>query len=146
MYRSILVAVDGSETSRGAFDHAVGLARALNARLTLMTVLAPLPSFVYRAGVNIGALQAEAEDESKAILRELADGAPQDIGLTTVWREGDPATRILEELEPGAHDLVVLGSRGRGRLRSTLLGSVAADVHFRADVPMLIVHRQDEPD
>ena len=46
----------------------------------------------------------------------------------------------MSALDEGGYDLIVLGSRGRGRMASTLFGSVGAAVHFHARVPMLIVH------
>jgi nucleotide-binding universal stress UspA family protein len=43
-------------------------------------------------------------------------------------------------VEKGDHDLVVIGSRGRGRVASGVFGSVVGDVHFAVSVPMLVVH------
>jgi nucleotide-binding universal stress UspA family protein len=52
---------------------------------------------------------------------------------------------LLKQIAEGQHDLVVMGSRGRGAVRSALLGSVSHHVLHHSDVPVLIVHdRRDE--
>ena len=79
-------------------------------------------------------------------MRAAADAAPQDISITTRVRMGHAGEQIVAEAEEGGHDLVVLGSRGRGRLASTLLGSVGGDVHFHLHVPLLVVHPAPEDD
>jgi len=89
MFKSILVAWDGSEHAKRALAEAVDLARRQDARLTLLTVAAP---------------RAAAADE----------------------------------------DLIVMGSRGRGAVRSAVLGSVSHFVLNHATVPVLIVHDGDE--
>ncbi len=65
--------------------------------------------------------------------------------MATVQRTGNPGEAIVRELERGTHDLVVLGSRGRGMARSGLLGSVNGYVHFHSRVPMLSVPDPDDP-
>ena len=44
----------------------------------------------------------------------------------------------------GGHDLVVVGWRGRGRLISTLLGSVAGTVHYHVHAALFVVHPEDD--
>jgi len=61
----------------------------------------------------------------------------------TVQRHGHAGPEIVAEIESGSYDLVALGSRGRGRVSSEILGSVNAFVHFHTKIPMLSI---DEPD
>jgi len=56
-----------------------------------------------------------------------------------VQRSGHVGPEIVAELERGHYDLLMLGSRGRGRAQEGLLGSVNSYVHFHARVPVLSV-------
>ena len=48
--------------------------------------------------------------------------------------------RIVEQIEAGGHDLLAMGSRGRGRLTSNLFGSVGSYVHLHSRVAMLVIN------
>ena len=62
-----------------------------------------------------------------------------DLPLCTIDSEKPIRQAVLEQIERGRHDLVVLGSRGRGTVRSALLGSVSHYVLHRSAIPVLIV-------
>jgi nucleotide-binding universal stress UspA family protein len=140
MFHDILVAIDDSDTARRALADASDLARKLNAKLTIISVSPPIPSFAYRAGIDVDALQAEAEAESQGIVREAAKGLPDDLPVTTIVKNGHPGEEIVKQLEAGGHDLVVMGSRGLGRVSSNIFGSVGGYVHYHARVAMLVIH------
>ena len=139
MYRNILVALDSSEIAARALAEAAELALALNARLTIVSVAPDLPSAAYRAGIDIKALEAEVQAEVDALLRQAVDSLPEGLPVTTVLRRGNPGAEIVGQIERGEHDLIVMGSRGRGRVTSSLFGSVAAHVHFHSRVAMLVL-------
>jgi nucleotide-binding universal stress UspA family protein len=139
VFLNILVALDGSTSSRRALDRAIELARALNSRLTLITV-APLAShYVTLAGVTNERMQAELDRWAVDLLAEAAAGVPEGVIAHTVQRSGHAGEEIVRELERGGYDLIVLGSRGRGRAREGVLGSVNGYVHFNSRVPLLSV-------
>jgi len=48
---------------------------------------------------------------------------------------------IVDEIQSGHYDLVVLGSRGHGRLTTEILGSVNNHVHYHSDVPTLTIDK-----
>jgi nucleotide-binding universal stress UspA family protein len=145
VFREILTAYDGSPAARRALEHAVDLAAALNARLTIISVVAEMPGFAYRAPVSIEALEQEAQGESEQFLRDAVAAVPDDLPVTTVLKQGNAGERIVEQLTAGGHDLLVMGSRGRGRIASNLFGSTAAHVHFHRDhVPILVVYAEGQ--
>jgi nucleotide-binding universal stress UspA family protein len=139
VYRNILAALDSSEIAARALSEAADLALALNAQLTIISVMPDLPGFAYRAGIDVKALEAEALAEVEARLREGVDSLPEGLPATTVLRRGNPGAEIVGQIERGEHDLIVMGSRGRGRVTSNLFGSVAAHVHFHSRVAMLVL-------
>jgi nucleotide-binding universal stress UspA family protein len=144
VYHKILVAFDGSPGARCALDHAVSLARDQCARLTLLTVIPP------RSGIGIaGGATCAAETVVgcySEILHEAAASVPDDVGVTTLLVEGPPAHTIVERAAAGRHDLIVMGSRGRGRFAGAILGSVSNRVLHASPVPVLILHgpREEE--
>ncbi|MFL5871052.1 MAG: universal stress protein [Solirubrobacterales bacterium] len=140
VFRNILVAIDGSETAARALDAAAQLAEALNAKLTLIAVSPEVPGYAYRSAIDVGALEREAEAETDRILRDAVDSLPDDLPVTSVLKHGNSGERIVEQIEAGGHDLLAMGSRGRGRLTSNLFGSVGAYVHFHSRIAMLVIH------
>jgi nucleotide-binding universal stress UspA family protein len=149
VFRNILVAIDGSEHAARALAEAVDLAQRSNASLTVITSV-PDPSGWLLAGVSYaGSIDLEAlEGESRREYEELLDRAletvPPDLPVTRILKLGRPAERILEQVKAGGHDLVVMGSRGRGDVRSLLLGSVSHQVLNGCRVAVLVVHAPPE--
>ncbi len=140
MFLNILVAVDGSSASRHALEQAIDIATVMNSRLTVITVAPPPSTYIARAGVSIEATRTELERWAGSILSEASATVPDELIAHTVQRSGHVGPEILTELERGGYDLVVLGSRGRGRAHEGLFGSVNGYLHFHACVPLLSVH------
>jgi nucleotide-binding universal stress UspA family protein len=143
VFRNILAAIDSSPTAQRALSEAVDLAQALNARLTVICVAPEVPSYAYRAGVDAEKLEHQAEAQTEEILRAAADSIPDDLQVTTVLKHGHAGERIVEQVKAGDHDLLVMGSRGLGRVTSNLIGSTGAYVHFHSRVAMLVIHPDD---
>ncbi len=143
MFLNILVAVDGSAHATRALDEAVDLARALNSRLTLISV-ASRTSWRFMAGPYTGLLptQDDADKEAQVTLREAA-ARLDDMPVTTIVGQGAAAAAIIKHAAGGGHDLIVMGSRGRGGAAAALLGSVSHSVLNHSHVPVLIVHADD---
>ena len=145
MFHNILVAVDGSSHADQALTHAIDLAESEHARLTLMTAVAELPATTYlTAGGVTGALIDDVRGEAEAILRRARDRVPDDLPVTTVLTEQPIRLALTRQIKHGRHDLVVMGSRSRGAVRATLLGSVSHYLLHHSPGPVLIVHA-DEP-
>ena len=143
MFLNILAAVDGSPSSLRALEQAIDIARAMNSKLTLITVAPPLSSYVTLAGVSSETMRRELENWAEDVLRDAAETLPDDVIAHRVQCRGHAGEKILKELEGGGYDLVVLGSRGRGRAQEGLLGSVNGYLHFHSRVPLLSV--PDDP-
>ena len=139
MFRNILLAVDGSETSLGAARAAARLATETGAAIRLLTVH-DAPSAVlgepgYSAALDRALDEAEAHlDAASAAIAEA--GGPLPVRDRSA---GHPAETILAAADAGGHDLIVLGNRGRGRIAGALLGSVSGAIASRARVPVLII-------
>ena len=138
-FRSILVAVDGSDHAFDAVRVASRLAAALSAKLTLMTAYhAPSDSL---GEPNYSRALGEALAEAQRILDDarnvaLNAGSPE---LQVEWLAGQPVETIVETARAGDYDLVVVGTHGRGRIRAALLGSVSSAVAAHAGRPVMVV-------
>jgi nucleotide-binding universal stress UspA family protein len=147
MFRSILVAIDGSADADRALAEAIDLAQSEHARLTIFTAVAMPPVEAYWGGGGGAAAQLarDSETEAAAILRRATGCVPDDVSVRTVLSREPVRPALVEQVESGAHDLVVMGSRGRGAVRAALLGSVSHYVLHHASVPVMIVHAEPDP-
>lgn len=148
MFRRLFVAFDGSPTPNESWPEAVDLAQTNSGRLTLMTA-APEPSTWalgsgYEPAVDLHDLSRQIESEYQTMLDAAADALPDDLPVTKVLTRGPAGPVIVAEAKASDHDLIVMGSRGRGELRSLLLGSVSHHVLQASPVPVLVVHVSDE--
>jgi nucleotide-binding universal stress UspA family protein len=147
MFHKILVAIDGSAHGSRALAEAVELSGQNRARLTVITSV-PDPSTWLLAGgayggtIDQAALLEDIEREYRDLLEQAVASVPQDVSVTSRLLHGRPSDRILEELHEGGYDLLVMGSRGRGNVRSLVLGSVSHHVLNAAPSAVLIVHAE----
>ena len=139
MFEKILLAVDGSEHALHAARVAADLARTMHVkefRIVIAYDIIPVyfgePNMQYA----INNRKTESEEILKAAVKEVGS-IPCEI--STELLEGDPATTILEVAATCKSDVIVMGSRGLGRLAGLLLGSTSQKVVSHAPCPVLIV-------
>ena len=139
MFRSILVAVDGSRAATQALEEAVELERAERARLTLISV-AEAPRWRISGFPLAVPFPNEVQllREAEQVVERAEAQVPEDVPVSTVVRRGSIVNEILKRIEAGEHDLVVVGSRGLGPAGSLLLGSVSRGVLAKSPVPVLV--------
>jgi nucleotide-binding universal stress UspA family protein len=143
MFRNVLVAVDGSPDAEQALTEAIDLAESEHTRLTLVTAVPQIPAtgFLVPGAVTDDAI-ANTRASAEAILRRALDQVPDDLPVSTVLTDKPIRPALIRQIKDGHHDLVVIGSRGRGAVRSALLGSVSHYALDHSPVPVLIVHAE----
>lgn len=126
----VLAALDEPGTSRAAMAYAFAAADRSGRSLVLLRCLP--------VGGHDHTVPA---DQARALLgfRELYPH----IAVTEVVAPGDPRDVLAERSRDAA--LLVLGSRGRGRLASTLFGSVSRDLIRRSGCPVVIARPRAAP-
>ena len=132
----ILVAIDGSEPSFRALEHAAKLANALGKELTVLIV----KEFVVGRKNVLVVLN---DDEIAAIQNQaneiiLNAGEPKTNMLVETSR--DAAFTIVDVAIEREMDLIVVGASGKGGFKSLLLGSVSQEILRKSACPVTIVH------
>jgi nucleotide-binding universal stress UspA family protein len=149
MYSNILLSTDGSDLARKGVEHGIALAKALNAKVTVVTVTEPFP-VDYGSGHASGWIPTQQEVDSfdaarkegaAKVLDEVRAMAAQ-IGISAELLHvpnTHPATAIIETAKSRGCDLIVMASHGRRGLRKLLLGSQTSEVLVDGSVPVLVV-------
>jgi nucleotide-binding universal stress UspA family protein len=135
MSGSIVCGVDESADSQAALDVAARLAERLDARLVLAHVAESAPS-------PIATMMPATTDGQKKAGERLLDQFAEEAGLPNATRRavvGLPAERLADLADEEDAELIVVGSRGRGRFKAAFLGSVSNSLVGVARCPVLIV-------
>ena len=148
MYATILLSTDGSDVARKGVKHGIALAKALNAKVTVITVTEPLP-VGQRRGHAVWIPPQEMFDSfeaaSKARAGEILDevrAMAERIGISAELLHvpnAHPATAIIDTAKSRGCELIVMASHGRRGLRKLFLGSQTSEVLLNGSVPVLVV-------
>jgi nucleotide-binding universal stress UspA family protein len=134
---TVLVAHDGSEGAADALAFATGLARQSGARLVVVHAWSPLDDLgKHRGRADFKQLHDEALDELRGWCRD-AEAAGVEVEARIV--EDLPVPGIVAAARAVQADLIVCGTRGRGRVKELVLGSVARGLPEKSHLPVTIV-------
>ena len=132
--QKILYSTDFSSYSNQAYFHAIALAQAHHASLTIL--------FVYNPdNTTTPDSQGDEEADQRYWREQLEQIRPTDpsIPVRHVLLKGDPATEIVRYVRDAGMDLIVMGTHGRTGLERLLMGSVAEKVLRDAPCSVLVV-------
>ena len=144
MYKSILVAVDGSQTSELALKEAIRLAKGMGARLLIVNVVDEI-NFNWAEYPNLTEIWDALVAGGRALLGRAAAtaaeaGVQADTRLVELDKLGDRVPEALaREADDWPADLIVVGTHGRRGLSHLFLGSVAEGIVRVASQPVLLV-------
>jgi nucleotide-binding universal stress UspA family protein len=133
----VLLATDGSAEARLAASTAADLASSTKSELHVVHVAEPRPTFLAQTEEEPAELRREAQHRLDEQVRavEEAEGTVAEAHL----RQGRADEEIVDLAESLGVGLIVMGSRGRGRIRRALMGSVSESVVRHAHCPVTIV-------
>jgi len=148
--KKILIATDGSPASGEAIGFGLELAREHEAEVTFVHVVPVLDaSFANAVSVSATVPRKIGELDRRPLDEALALAAEQEIEAKGELLWGLPMDEIVAYADTIDADLIVVGSRGRGLLATTLLGSCSRGVLHEARRPVLVVRhaevREPEP-
>ena len=162
LFKRILVPLDGSEHSQRALTIAAEIAKKFKSRITLIHVYSVVPPTIPESATPtppaesilksilspeelvkmIDAARKTGDQILTAAKKKLVseDVSTNTVNIDTLLNEGNNAveeiTRISRE---GNFDLIVMGSRGMGKLKELVMGSVSDGVIKHASCPVLVV-------
>jgi nucleotide-binding universal stress UspA family protein len=149
MYTHILLSTDGSDVAKKGVKHGIALAKALNAKTTVITGTEPLE--VDYGGGHAGGWNPSKEEfdrfdaaskESAGKVLDEVRAMVEQIGISAELLHipnAYPAAAIIETAKSRGCDLIVMASHGRRGLRKLLLGSQTSEVLADGSVPALVV-------
>lgn len=138
MYKRILVAVDGSENSERAAEHAALIATSSPEVLVEVLYVAELD----RARKDVPPI---TKDEVPFVDKKNTLGPIKGVfeksrvNYELITKQGDPGSTIVSFANRGGFDLVIIGSRGLNSFQEMVLGSVSLKVARRVKAPVMII-------
>ncbi len=138
--KRILAAIDTTDSARYVIEKTAEIAEMVGADVTVLTVV-DLPLVASEGEVNMAKMVSE-EKKISEYHRELIDryfGGSTGILVESMIQYGDAGDKICEIAERIHADMVVIGSRGLGRIESMLLGSVSEKVLRKCRCSVLVV-------
>ena len=144
MFRSIVVGTDGSDTATQAVRQAIELARAVGARIELVSAYEPVSDARLReesivVPEDLQWMVNPREDVNATLEEAAAEIRAAGVEVEVFARQGDPADAILDVAEERGSDLIVVGNKGMTGAKRFLLGSVPNRVSHHAPCSVLIV-------
>jgi nucleotide-binding universal stress UspA family protein len=144
VFGSIVVGTDGSDTATQAVRQAIELARAVGARIELVSAYEPVSDARLREESVVVPKDLHWMINPRADVLATLDEAAREIRAAGIdvevfARQGDPADAILDVAEERGSDLIVVGNKGMTGAKRFLLGSVPNKVSHHAPCSVLII-------
>ncbi len=123
-----------------ALNHGLFLSSNLKIKLTILFVI-EVPPFVVYSQKIVNSVMASLEKEAKDTLEEGRNQAKKyNVEPEILFLEGsDIASIIIEHGEKNNFDLIVIGSKGKGKIKTSLLGSISNKVVHHSKNPVYVV-------
>ena len=139
MYRTILVAVDGSDSGFNALRQALSLAKAQHGAIIVISVAPPHGGELSLVGVREHVNDMIVAPHQKALDEALKISGTYGVPVKKLLRIGEPSETIVDAAEELNCKLIVVGVRGGNPARTILMGSTAARVIGFSNTDVLAV-------
>lgn len=135
MYKHILIATDDSELARKGLEHGLALAKPLGAKVTVLTVSAPLRPELAPAA------RQQIDEFIKDRITSIEQRASENGVTVDLEHEIDvsPAAAIVRLAKLKGCDLIVMSSHGRRGIQKVVLGSQTSEVLASTTIPALVI-------
>ena len=149
--KNLLIALDYDPTAQKVAEIGFSLAKTMNAKVTLLHVMADLIYYSTADDIAImgfspyfdsGLLELKNKDEMRKVSQKFLDKIQHHLGdnsIKTIVEEGNIAEMIISTANNEKAHVIVLGSHSRRWLESIILGSVAEKVLHLSSIPLFII-------
>lgn len=141
-FKTILFAVDFSQSSDYAFQFALSLAKKYDARLLIIHVInepVDLRGF-YVPHISFEKLEQEIEEGAKKMMEKFCRAQIKDYSnYESFIVPGIPYDEIIKKAQEQSADLILMGTHGRTGLDHVLFGSTAEKVVRKSPIPVMTV-------
>ena len=140
MFTNILVPVDGSDNSYRALDAALLLSEKLSSEITVIHVMEQFPITHFGSEKLLSEVLEAYKKENQDIISKCSEIATQK-GLTikTLLLQGNPASVILDYSKKEKFDLLIMGTRGLGKFKELILGSVSGKIVHHSPCAVMLI-------
>ena len=143
IYKKILLPTDGSENNKIAIEHAIDLAKGIDADVTALAVLDKPFLTDLAESIPLPEFSPELDEMTKRWVEyAVTEGKKKGVRITGKVVYGHPADEIVKISKD--YDLIVMGSLGRTGVSHLLMGSVAEKVVRFAKCPVLVVRKPQD--
>ncbi len=133
MYKSILLAADGSDNSFRAAKETLNFINE-NTKVTILNVIQVEKS---KDAILHGEDIVREQKEKLADIMRLYEN--KNVTYNVIFERGIPDETVVKAANDGGFNIIVLGNRGLNALQGMMMGSVSHKVAKRANIPVLIV-------
>jgi nucleotide-binding universal stress UspA family protein len=140
MFSKILVPVDGSDNSYRALDAALLLSEKLGSKVTAVHVMEDVPVLHIESEKLLRELLEAFKKEQELILEKCSKTARiKGLTIDTILLRGNPGSIILDFCDKEKYDMIMMGSRGMGKFKELVLGSVSSKVVHHSRCPVMLI-------
>lgn len=145
LYHKILVPYNNTTQSNSAVQHAYKMAAASRASMTLFHVVPDAPYVDGEKGRAEGSKRTASIKESKARAKLMLDQlknsfSESEVKIDIAVATGKPSHEVCKKAKIEGYDVIVMGSRGLGKIPGLLGGSVSSKVRSNAPCPVILIH------
>lgn len=135
MYETILITLDATDVDKAILDHIRPLARTMHSKLVLLHVADGWAARLH----GPDAVSPEITHDKAYLERIQSELAGEGFQVESHLAYGDPAKEIVRWVDEKGCDLIAMSTHGHGALADLVLGSTAARVRHRVNVPVLLL-------
>ena len=142
MYSRILVPLDSSELAEKVLPHATQIAKGMNVPLTLVRIIDPVDPQLTdpKHGLYLDRVSASLRNSAQEYLNKVASSVREEgVTVQCEVREGDVASRIIDEAESEPDTLIAMTTHGYSGVARWVMGSITDKVLRASSNPVLVI-------